>query len=200
MLKMILSQYELEHSQHNQQEAGQDEHAALPRLFSLFPLSTFKWRYITINPNVLAAFLGRSISGRFEENMNMFYCVFNFQRLKLDSFEQLQDPDRRRKLAFANLIRTDGFGVDVMLFKSSLVSQNEFCFYSDLVSDVRYISREVQGAALTNISLCGLDPGRTHVFTASGSVRHAKEERRRMDRAQVTDLFLNIPTAKTVST
>ncbi|KAI8391029.1 uncharacterized protein BYT42DRAFT_179478 [Radiomyces spectabilis] len=69
--------------------------------------------------------------------------------------------------------------------------------------------------------MLGLDPGHTHVFTASygqgegrhqvrrcstkeyytltGSVRHAKEERRRMDRAQMTDLFLNISTAKTVS-
>ncbi|KAI8384662.1 uncharacterized protein BYT42DRAFT_643441 [Radiomyces spectabilis] len=138
MLKMILSQYELKHSQHNQQEAGQDEHAALLRLFSLFPLPTFKWRYIAINPNVLAAFLGRSIPGTFEETNRWL-------------------RDRR----------------DVVQKFFSVPKW--FRFYSDLDSDVRYISREVQGAALTNISLCGLDPGRTHVFIASygqGEERH----------------------------
>jgi hypothetical protein len=72
-----------------------------------------------------------------------------------------------------------------------------------------------------DISICGIDPGRTMVFTAAyenkngscqlrrcstkeyyaytGSRRHERKQRKRMDKENITDLFLQIPTSKTTT-
>lgn len=59
---------------------------AAPRLFSLAPLPSLKWRFITINSNVLAAFSGKRLPSTYEEKLNMFNQVFNLKRFKIDRY------------------------------------------------------------------------------------------------------------------
>jgi hypothetical protein len=78
MLTSIMKKYELLH----QQQSSQDEN--LPRLFSLTPVPSLRWRFISINPNALAAFARISLPSTYEGKLDMFNRVFDFKKLKID--------------------------------------------------------------------------------------------------------------------
>lgn len=63
----------------------------LPRLFSLVPTPSFKWRFISINPNSLSAFTSIQLPNSYEGKFEMFKKVFDFSRLKVDRYKMIQD-------------------------------------------------------------------------------------------------------------
>lgn len=55
-----------------------------PRLFSLTPVPSMKWRFIDINPNVLSAFARKSKASSYAGKLEMFQQVFDLDRVKVD--------------------------------------------------------------------------------------------------------------------
>ncbi|KAI7866517.1 hypothetical protein BDF14DRAFT_1728070, partial [Spinellus fusiger] len=129
-------------------------------------------------------------------------------------------PTRTKKLAFSNLLRSDGFTADVVLYKKVNQGADDYSYSYDQVIDVEHIGKTVEQQELDQFSLCGVDPDRKHIFTAAfeeteqtyirrcstkeyytmtGSVRIAKQTTQRMNQEGLTDVFLNIPTSKTAS-
>lgn len=126
-----------------------------------------------------------------------------------------------KKLAFSNLIKTDGFSADVVLLKSLAKNKDDYERISDQDVDISLFGDAMRNENLDDVSLCGLDPNRNQVFAAAyghgeephqirrfstkeyythtGSIRHAKKEKQRMAREQMETIFLQMPSAKTVS-
>jgi hypothetical protein len=78
---------------------------------------------------------------------------------------------------FSNLLRTDGFSADVIIYKPAIKPFDS--------SDLHYMIEDLHGALLhnedniENFSLTAIDPGRTSIFTAaSGDERGGYEIRR----------------------
>jgi hypothetical protein len=97
LLKFILEKYETEFEAHRQaqdqpQYHQQDQQQRKPtfpqllRLFSMLPLPSLKWRYITINPNALAAIAKLKLSNRYEEQLKMFSNVFDLGKFKIKRY------------------------------------------------------------------------------------------------------------------
>lgn len=103
MLSHILRKYERYHQDHlgspneqrsEQQDRGEEGHGEdstepqdlvyLPRLFSLCPVPSLKWRFIAINPNVLSAFAQIRLPTTYEAKLEMFNSVFDLTRLKIN--------------------------------------------------------------------------------------------------------------------
>lgn len=134
------------------------------------------------------------------------------------SIESLRVPNKQRKVAFSNVIRTDGFAADVILTKKINTVHDEYFDYLDDI-DISLLGEVISSDEVKDMSLCGVDPNRGQVFAASfgegenshqlrrcstkeyytytGSLRHVKRERKRMNNENMEDIFLNIPTAKT---
>ncbi|ORE05414.1 hypothetical protein BCV72DRAFT_209362, partial [Rhizopus microsporus var. microsporus] len=130
-------------------------------------------------------------------------------------------PKAKNKTAFANLIRSDGFAADVVLYKD--VSNNEDVTEqsSDSTFDIQLLSDVLKPGDVDSFSLCGLDPGRQHAFTASynegenshqirrvstaeyynytGSIHHQRKEQKRIDKKGMKNVLLNISSTKTTS-
>ncbi|CEP16731.1 hypothetical protein [Parasitella parasitica] len=132
--------------------------------------------------------------------------------------ESLTDPNRKKKVAFSNLIRSDGFTVDVVLMKSNEVETN-ISYEQDInVSD---LAKVLTNDDLNDTTICSVDPNRGQVFAAAygegenphqirrcstkeyytmtGSKRHIKQETKRMSEEGINDILLGIPTTKTAS-
>lgn len=94
MLAHILKVNERQHQQQQdqqqqdqqQQDQQQQAQQQLPRLFSLCPQPSFKWRFITVNPNCLAALAGIKLATDYKGKLNMFNKVFDFKKLKIDRY------------------------------------------------------------------------------------------------------------------
>jgi hypothetical protein len=82
MLKFTLRKYEQRHQASLvSTEAVQED---LPRLFSIFPVSSMKWRFIAIDPSNLPQLSGiPNRRGTYIENLKLFERVFDFKRLKV---------------------------------------------------------------------------------------------------------------------
>ncbi|PHZ17735.1 uncharacterized protein RHIMIDRAFT_243761 [Rhizopus microsporus ATCC 52813] len=196
----------------------------MARLFSLSPVSSLKWRSVSINPNTLSSFAGKPKQSNYEDKFNMFNTVFDLSSLVNHneySFEDLKKPAAKNKTAFANLIRSDGFAADVVLYKG--VSNNEDVTEqsSDSTFGIQLLSDVLKPGDVDNFSLCGLDPDRQHAFTASynegenshqirrvstaeyynytGSIHHQRKEQKRMEKEGMKSVLLNIPSIKTTS-
>ncbi|KAK9717988.1 hypothetical protein K7432_005821 [Basidiobolus ranarum] len=91
MLASITRKYE---RQYQLQQRLAQESQDLPRLFSLCPVPSLKWRFITVNPNALSSFSGIKMPTTYEAKLEMFNKVFDFKRLRLDSFQDLPDPNK----------------------------------------------------------------------------------------------------------
>ncbi|KAI9011910.1 hypothetical protein CLU79DRAFT_771866, partial [Phycomyces nitens] len=96
----------------------------LPRLFSLCPVPSLKWRFITLNPNSLSTFAGVRLPVMYKGKYEMFNKIFDFKRQALghSSFQDLKDPNKKTKFAFSNVIRTDGYTADFIINKGSQTS------------------------------------------------------------------------------
>ncbi|KAI9025889.1 hypothetical protein CLU79DRAFT_743621 [Phycomyces nitens] len=57
--------------------------AILPCLFSLCPVPSLKWRFITLNPNSTSAFAGVRLPVMYKGKYEMFNKIFDFKRLGL---------------------------------------------------------------------------------------------------------------------
>ncbi|ORE17374.1 hypothetical protein BCV71DRAFT_269845, partial [Rhizopus microsporus] len=132
-------------------------------------------------------------------------------------FEDLKKPAAKNKTAFANLIKSDSFAADVVLYKG--ISNNEDVIEqsSDSTFDRQLLSDVLKPGDVDNFSLCDLDPGRQHAFTASynegenirvstaeyynytDSIRHQRKEQKRMEKEGMKSVLLNIPSTKTTS-
>ncbi|KAI9259945.1 hypothetical protein EDC94DRAFT_585386 [Helicostylum pulchrum] len=94
-----------------QKQVGQEQ---ISHLFSLFPAPSLKWRFISVNPDALAAFAGLTIPSDYATKLDMSLKVFNFKKLTIDSLRDLKNPNRKKKkIAFRKFIRSDGFSADV---------------------------------------------------------------------------------------
>lgn len=132
--------------------------------------------------------------------------------------ESLHDPNKKKKVAFSNFIRSNGFTVDVALMKSNEVEKNIYYEQDVNVSD---LAKVLTTNDLSDAKICSIDPNRGQVFAASygegenqhqirrfstkeyytltGSKRHVKQETKRMCEEGIQDILLGIPTAKTAS-
>jgi hypothetical protein len=77
------------------------------------------------------------------------------------------NSSKRRKLAFSNLIRTDGFTADVVINKSVKTSTEDYAHYSDQDVDISLLGDVLKNENLDTFSLCGVDPNRNQVFAAA---------------------------------
>jgi hypothetical protein len=68
---------------------------------------------------------------------------------------------KRRKLAFSNLIRTDGFTADVVINKSVKTSTEDYAHYSHQDVDISLLGDILKNENLDTFSLCGVDPTET---------------------------------------
>lgn len=130
--------------------------------------------------------------------------------------ESFHDPNKKKKVAFSNLIRSDGFTADVVLMKSNEVEKTTYYEQDVNVSD---LAKVLTTNDLSDATICSIDPNRGQVFAASygegenqhqirrcstkeyytltGSKRHVKQETKRMCEEDIKDILLGIPTAKT---
>lgn len=103
ILKYLMVEYEKEHEedQHNKNVASeelsngeteitseQQESNNLPRLFSLTPEPSVKFRFISITPTGLKAFTTKykKLPSNFVDNQDMFFEVFNFSKLNIKRY------------------------------------------------------------------------------------------------------------------
>ncbi|KAG1061342.1 hypothetical protein G6F41_012281 [Rhizopus arrhizus] len=108
----ILSEYEIEHNNH---KAYDVRRLPLPRLFSLSPTPGMHWRFVNISANALAPFIKETLPQGYQNQLNMFYRVFNFKKLRL-SMDDLT-PNENNKILFGNTIKSDGFSVDFVFYR-----------------------------------------------------------------------------------
>ncbi|KAI7863031.1 hypothetical protein BDF14DRAFT_1848058, partial [Spinellus fusiger] len=84
MLREILRRCEQLHQDRRQDQLHQQAlQEKLPHLFSLFPVLSLKWRFITINPKNLLSLFGLKPKGTYLENLDLFNTVFDLKRLKI---------------------------------------------------------------------------------------------------------------------
>ncbi len=55
----------------------------LPRLFSSTPISSFRWRFVTININVLSAITKQTMVSSYENQLESFLKVFDLSGFKI---------------------------------------------------------------------------------------------------------------------
>lgn len=84
-LKYILSCYEAEH---RVAEASEEEpdYTSLPRLFSISPKPSTKWRFISINAELLASLLPIAAPNDPSDYAQVFFEVFDFSRFGFDRY------------------------------------------------------------------------------------------------------------------
>jgi len=148
-----------------------DQSVRLPRLFSLCPTPSLRFRYININPNALAAFAKIRLPKSFEDKTTMFNQVFDLSPLR---FHQMPN-----KFVFNNLIRSDGFGADVVLCKKIPVDCAE-------EEDFPVLSSTAINYDPDQHSLISVDPGRNQVFTAAYGHGDEDHEVRRVSTKEYT--------------
>ncbi|GAA5812687.1 hypothetical protein MFLAVUS_006144 [Mucor flavus] len=153
ILATILQKNEQEHTRITSNELDETP----PRLFSLVPAPSLKWRFIDINANVLAAFTRKKLSDMYATKLEMFQKVFDFKKLKIDSTEGLHDPNKKKKVAFSNFIRSNGFTVDVALMKSNEVEKKNYYEQDVNVSD---LAKVLTTNDLSDANICSIDPNR----------------------------------------
>ncbi|KAL0080026.1 CCHC-type zinc finger transcription factor [Phycomyces blakesleeanus] len=148
-------------------EEDEEKSQMLPRLFSLCPVTSLKWRFITLNPNPISAFAGISLPVTYEGKYEMFSKIFDFKRLRLSSFQDLKYPNKKTKSAVSNVIRTGGYVADVIINKSSQTNTEDFTHYSDQNVLVTLLGDVLTSEGLDNTSICAIDPNCNQVSTAS---------------------------------
>ncbi|KAH8548159.1 hypothetical protein BGW37DRAFT_507656 [Umbelopsis sp. PMI_123] len=142
-LKFMLRDLESGHQQTENDENFDPKD--LPKLFSIAPLPSMGWRFISLTAGVLASILP-SIRApqRPSDYINVFYEIFDFQALRIRRL-------KNHKSAFANRILTDGYAVNFLF------------------------ARKRDAEIATYFEVAAIDPGRTQVFTdayGSGQERH----------------------------
>ncbi|KAH8555928.1 hypothetical protein BGW37DRAFT_479107, partial [Umbelopsis sp. PMI_123] len=111
-LKFMLRDLEFIH-----QQAENDENfdpKDLPKLFSIGPLPSMGWRFISLTAGQLASILPSIRAPQSPSDyINVFYEIFDFQPLRIRSLDELRL--KNHKFAFARRILTDGHAVNFLI-------------------------------------------------------------------------------------
>ncbi|KAL1936564.1 hypothetical protein VTP01DRAFT_698 [Rhizomucor pusillus] len=127
------------------------------KLFALTPRPNFQWRFITINEKALRALTGIRSEHAFGE-------IFD-----LTKYRFLTDNDAM----FTNQISTDGYAVHFQLVRASKKESIDLKLEAFSMSEMEEY-----------FSVCSIDPGRKHVFTASYGYGEDEHETRRVSRKE----------------
>ncbi|KAH8556405.1 hypothetical protein BGW37DRAFT_472404, partial [Umbelopsis sp. PMI_123] len=110
-LKFMLRDLEFVH-----QQAENDENfdpKDLPKLFSIGPLPSMGWRFISLSASLLASILPSIRAPQSPSDyINVFYEIFDFQPLRIRSLDELRL--KNHKYAFARRILTDGHAANFL--------------------------------------------------------------------------------------
>ena len=112
-----------------------------------------RWWYISINTKALQAITKHKNDGIYEGNVNLFYSFFNFKKFGHESLDEVLESQNK----FTCFIQTDDFAACFSFArktKEKATTQLGLEGFSD---------QEIQ----EYFQLCAVDPGRTHVFTAT---------------------------------
>jgi hypothetical protein len=84
VLKKILEEYESEHAAapQNEQTSKESDNTVLPRLFSIGPLPSMKWRFIDINAPLLASMVAAGGARDMRQYAALFHRVVNFEAFR----------------------------------------------------------------------------------------------------------------------
>ncbi|KAI8053183.1 uncharacterized protein B0P05DRAFT_575543 [Gilbertella persicaria] len=215
LLFHILAVFEREHQSH---KAFDVRRLPLPRLFNVFPSSSCHWRSVIISVNALAAFLpGEPLPRGYNDQLHLFYKVFDFKPLRIKSIESLL-PTGTNKRLFGNLIRSDGFSVDFVFNKRTITEKRltKQINQVDLILD-GFEQHEVDSHYLP----IAVDPGRKRFLTVfagssgnindfrqcsikeyyhlTGSTKFSAEQERKKKACGIKTIETNIPTNKTAN-
>ncbi|RCH93528.1 hypothetical protein CU097_009585 [Rhizopus azygosporus] len=164
----------------------EDDNAKMPRRFSLMPTPSMRWRYISINAKALQTITKHKSDGTYKGNVSLFYSIFNF-KFGYESLDKI--PESQNK--FTCCIQTDGFGACFTFARKAKEEKSTIQLGLEDFSD-----QEVQECFLP----CAVDPGRTHVFTATIQHEEGNLETRRCSEKerQCYTIETGFPSAKTV--
>ncbi|KAI8080605.1 hypothetical protein BDF21DRAFT_419346 [Thamnidium elegans] len=187
-----------------------------PRLFSLFPNPSLKWRFIKIDGQNLSTLFPDTRLQREENETNFalatrcFFNSFDFTKLKIRNLTKLQELPRQKRRMFLNSIYTDGYTCRISFARSvpeTLEEDKVNLEIADLNAD------EIENFFRS----CFLDPGRKNAYVAyygneqvrsltvneyycsSGSVNRARKQDTFKIEQGIKDLETQIPTTKTSS-
>ncbi|KAI8987895.1 hypothetical protein BDF20DRAFT_852726 [Mycotypha africana] len=183
-----------------------------PKLFSLTPTVSFKWKHVSINEKALCCLSRQSIgNGSYANNLEIFFNVFNFAKFGYETLQDLVRAPANSKDMFNCVIHTDGFAVTFLFVRSR---QEKSATATLTLED--YTPAEINKYFMP----IAVDPGRNEIFTAvvgyntdMHQIRAcSKEERAQIAgynrRARVVDekkvatgikeIETNLPTCKTV--
>ncbi|KAG0931403.1 hypothetical protein G6F30_011222 [Rhizopus arrhizus] len=162
----ILSEYEIEHNNH---KAYDVRRLPLPKLFSCHQLR-------------------ETLPQGYQNQLNMFYRVFNFKELRL-SMDELT-PNENNKILFENTIKSDGFSVDFVFYRKERMNNG---------SDVELTLKDFNYEEVHNqYHPMFLDPGHKSLFTAVVGVASAKQIRK-SSCSGIKTIESQIPTSKTAA-
>ncbi|KAG2203207.1 hypothetical protein INT46_008991 [Mucor plumbeus] len=214
-LAYILSEYEREHLAHNPYDVRR---LPLPRLFTISPSPSFRWKFVTISTNSLCCFTKEKLPRGYNAQLDLFYKYFDFKGLGFKSIDGLR-PNGLNNVLLSNTIKSDGFTVDFLFEKRRATAPKEVkkdIENHDLVlEDFEYeeVERIYQPVFI--------DPGRKAVYTAvigldtsnhqirqcstkeyyniTGSTKYSSRLQKLKDSKGLTSIETNIPTQKTCS-
>ncbi|CEI86448.1 hypothetical protein RMCBS344292_00888 [Rhizopus microsporus] len=144
----------------------EDDNAKMPRRFSLMPTPSMRWRYISINAKALQTITKHKSDGTYKGNVSMFYSIFNFKKFGYESLDKILESQNK----FTCYIQTGGFGACFTFARKAKEEKSTIQLGLEDFSD-----QEVQECFLP----CAVDPGRTHVFTATIQHEEGNLETRR---------------------
>ncbi|KAG2202343.1 hypothetical protein INT46_004668 [Mucor plumbeus] len=211
-LAYILPEYEREHLAHNPYDVRR---LSLPRLFTISPSPSFRWKFVTIIVNSLCCFTKEKLPRGYNAQLDLFYKYFDFKGLGFKSIDDLR-PNGLNNVLFSNTIKSDGFTVDFLFEKRRATALKEVkkdIENHDLVlEDFEYeeVERIYQPVFI--------DPGRKAVYTAAigldtsnhqirqysikeyynltGSTKYSSRSQKLKDSKGLTSIETNIPTQK----
>lgn len=202
----ILSVYEEDHRAHSLYDVRR---LPLPKRFSITPVPSFRCKFVTVSANALSSFIKGTRPTGYEGQLELFYRVFDFTKLRFKDISELK-PGGDNTVLFNNIVRSDGFAVDFVFCRKkqeSVIGAHDLRLDDFSYDEVESVYRPAF-----------IDPGRKSVFTAAvglgdnhqvrrcstkeyydltGSTKYAIKLQKLKNEAGITLIETNTPTAKT---
>ncbi|KAI8061405.1 hypothetical protein BDF21DRAFT_455741 [Thamnidium elegans] len=187
-----------------------------PRLFSLFPNPSLKWRFIKIDGQNLSTLFPDTRLQKEENETNFalatrcFFNSFDFTKLKIRNLTKLQELPRQKRRMFLNSIYTDGYTCRISFARSVPETLEEDKVNLEIAD---FNADEIENF----FRPCFLDPGRKNAYVAyygneqvrsltvneyycsSGPVNRARKQDTFKIEQGIKALETQIPTTKTSS-
>ncbi|KAI8987275.1 hypothetical protein BDF20DRAFT_255001 [Mycotypha africana] len=112
-LFLINDELEKEHAAHKSYDVRR---LPLPRLFSVLPTASIRWRFVTVSVSALSCFTRQKLSRGYQDQLELFYRIFRFQSLRYRNLSSFI-PNGSNTVRFGNIMRTDGFSIDFLFYK-----------------------------------------------------------------------------------